>query len=283
MIINADTKIGAILKHNPASLDAIISLSTRFRKLRNPVLRKLMANRTSIETAAGMGGCTVDDFFRTLVPLGFQPGRTTVDKKDSSLPTFLNNMDKDDIREFDVRDIIASGNDPLKQILEVIKGIEPGKILKLINTFEPVPLMKLLESKGFQSYADHLSPDLVETYFFRQHTGDPIGESGMPGERTSPADDGSSSEGFESMCAQFADRMQTIDVRHLEMPQPMLNILESLDTLSAGAALFVHHKKIPVYLLPELKTRGFDYRIKQVAENEVQLIIFPNSYGDTGK
>ena len=63
MIITANTTIAAILKHEPRSLDAIISLSDRFQKLRNPILRKMMASRTNIAFASKVGGCTVDDFF----------------------------------------------------------------------------------------------------------------------------------------------------------------------------------------------------------------------------
>ena len=43
MIINANTKIAAILKQHPDALEAIISLNPKFEKLRNPLLRKLMA------------------------------------------------------------------------------------------------------------------------------------------------------------------------------------------------------------------------------------------------
>lgn len=69
--INADTKIATLLKENPAALDAIISISPKFNKLRNPLLRKLMASRTSISMASKVGGCTVNDFFNKLEPLGF--------------------------------------------------------------------------------------------------------------------------------------------------------------------------------------------------------------------
>jgi len=36
MTINANTKIAAILKHKPDALEAIIGISSKFQKLRNP-------------------------------------------------------------------------------------------------------------------------------------------------------------------------------------------------------------------------------------------------------
>jgi len=55
-----------------------------------------------------------------------------------------------------------------------------------------------------------------------------------------------------------------------------MTILEALETLPADTALYVHHKRIPVFLLTELKERNFDYRIKEVSEGEVYLLIFKN-------
>ena len=72
MLINAQTKISALLKHHPDALEAIVPLSPDFKKLRNPVLRKLMAGRTSIAMASKIGRCTPEDFFEKLKPLGFE-------------------------------------------------------------------------------------------------------------------------------------------------------------------------------------------------------------------
>ena len=58
------------------------------------------------------------------------------------------------------------------------------------------------------------------------------------------------------------------------MPAPMMTILEALNSLPTGFALFVNHKKIPVFLLPELKEKAFDFRIKELAPGEVHLLIF---------
>ena len=58
------------------------------------------------------------------------------------------------------------------------------------------------------------------------------------------------------------------------MPGPMLTILDALENLPSETALFVYHKRIPVFLLPELKEREFDFRIKEVGDSEVHLLIF---------
>jgi hypothetical protein len=60
------------------------------------------------------------------------------------------------------------------------------------------------------------------------------------------------------------------------MPKPMHTILEALDHLPTDTALYVYHKRIPVFLLPELAQRGFEYRIKEISDGEVHLLIFRN-------
>jgi hypothetical protein len=54
----------------------------------------------------------------------------------------------------------------------------------------------------------------------------------------------------------------------------MHTILEALETLPLGKALFVYHKRIPVFLLPELEQQGFNYRIQEISDAEVHLLIY---------
>ena len=72
MIINERTKIAQLLKHHPDALETIVSIAPDFKKLRNPILRKLMAGRTTIAMASKIGGCKPEDFFKALAPLGFE-------------------------------------------------------------------------------------------------------------------------------------------------------------------------------------------------------------------
>ena len=66
-----------------------------------------------------------------------------------------------------------------------------------------------------------------------------------------------------------------MDVRDLEMPLPMVTILKELEELKEGNVLYVHHKKIPQYLLPELAERNFKTWIAEVDDENVKLLIHP--------
>ena len=130
MVINAHTRIGSILKEKADALEAIISISPKFEKLRNPFLRKIMAARTSIATASKMGGCQVDDFFNKLKPLGFEIDTVFMpeNREHKKLPAFMLSIPKEQIAELDVRPVIASGKDPLALIMQKINWMKPGQV-----------------------------------------------------------------------------------------------------------------------------------------------------------
>ncbi len=266
MLINANTKIATVLKQHPDALEAIVSISPSFNKLRNPILRKLMAGRTSLLMASKVGGCRVEDFFEKLRPLGFVAEIAAVEETTQqhvSQPTFISNITPAQLVSLDVRPVIERGDDPFTIIMNKIKTLQPGMVLKLINSFEPAPLIEILQKKGFEYYVENIHTNEVITYFHK--TGN---------QQTQLNEEPTSSEDWDSMFKNFEGKSISIDVRHLEMPGPMMTILESLNDLPAGYALFVNHKRIPVFLLPELKERNFDYRIKTISEGEVNLLIF---------
>jgi uncharacterized protein (DUF2249 family) len=187
-----------------------------------------------------------------------------MDEELKSVPAFLKSVRNEKLVELDVRPVIETGKDPLKIILEKVKGLEKGSVLKIINSFEPTPLMNLLAKQGFQSYAESIGDELVHTYFYKNNEEPWIGEDNSK----------DYSEGWEEILKRFNGNLETVDVRELEMPLPMHTILEALEKLSAGKALFVYHKRIPVFLLPELEEQQFSFRIKEINDSEVQLLIY---------
>ena len=129
---------------------------------------------------------------------------------------------------------------------------------------DPTPLIFLLKKQGFDSYVEVINENLIQTYFYRVKETSATGDLSM----------NVKSSGWEEVLQRYSNRLQTVDVRQLQMPLPMMTILEAVDKLPEGNALFVYHKRIPVFLLPELAERKLDYRINEVCEGEVHLLIF---------
>jgi uncharacterized protein (DUF2249 family) len=266
MLINSNTKIASLLKFHPDTLEAIISISPSFEKLRNPFLRKLMAGRTSIATASKISKCNIEDFYTKLEPLGFKIDRNTNTNKKTklSMPAYIANLKPDQIITLDVRPILSGGVDPLVIILATVKKIQTDQALKIINTFEPIPLIKLLEKKGFISHTEFIGNDTTETYMYKS-------------KNVETADNTSTSkdvDDWDLLIDKYKNKTQIVDVRELDMPLPMVKILEALEELKPNNALFVFHKKVPVFLIPELHEKNISYRIKEINEHEIHLLIF---------
>ncbi len=266
MVINSQTKIADIIKANPNAIDTIAEINKHFRKLKNPILRRTLARRVTIQDAARIGGVAVDVFFEKLKKIGFEIGVENSDYSTKQEQKQMNILTgSEEIVELDVRDNIASGNDPFQIIMAAIKQLPANGVLKIINTFEPIPLIGVLSKKGYESMVERPEEGVVITYFKK-------GES-IPQSVDSEVSEGEADD-LESKFKTYAGRIKTIDVRHLEMPEPMVTILRELEELPEGHALFVHHKKVPKFLLPEIKERGYKYLQKRIDDHNIDFLFY---------
>jgi uncharacterized protein (DUF2249 family) len=269
MKINNQTKISALIKGNIDSIEAIASISPHFNKLKNPLLRKILASRVTIEDAARIGKCDVDVFFKKLGNIGFEIENNPIlkDKKNEVFKNaaILEAIKASKVTTLDVRPVLAKGEDPFKNIMETLKKVKAGYTLEVINTFEPTPLIKIVNSKGYVSMVE-TKEAIVYTYFLK------VAEI----ENTQPTETSInkiSNNDFEDKKVTCKKEIREIDVRDLEMPLPMLTILNELEALKENDALYVHHKKIPQYLLPELEERKFKTWITEIDNENVKLLI----------
>lgn len=269
MKIDAQTKISAIIKHNEKAIEAIASINPHFRKLRNPVLRKVLAPRVTVKDAARIGGCPVWEILEKLRAIGFEIDMEKVRESEPETPDdrdrIMAAVRAGKVRPLDVRPILESGVDPFQTIMDTLKTLAEDQVLEVINTFEPTPLINILRKKGYGSYTREES-GVIYTYFLK------VAEAGA---QTISPDwlQRVSMEELEREKAGFTHNCREVDVRDLEMPLPMVSILNELEDLPEDDALFVHHKKTPQYLLPELEERGYKAWIAEPAEGNVKMLI----------
>ncbi len=269
MKINSDTKISILIKENPKSIDSIVSVSPRFSKLKNPLLRGILASRTSIGDAARIGKCDIQTLFQSLAGIGFEiENESTIKDEnitDAGNPEILNAIKLSRVTPLDVRPTLDRGGDPFNEIMRELMLLREGYTLEVINSFEPTPLIKIAQSKGFSSLVE-TKEDVVYTYFIR---------SGEAKKETSSDDFvfKISIDEHEKRKDNCNKKIREIDVRDLEMPLPMVTILKELEEMNENEALYVHHKKVPQYLLPELAERNFKTWVAEVDEHNVKLLI----------
>jgi uncharacterized protein (DUF2249 family) len=273
-----------VIRADERAIEALVGISPKFKRLRNPILRKVMAPRVSLAEAAKIGEVPFQRMAEALEELGFQleskgghkdapPPEDTHTKGD---PSLIEALGEDGIHPLDVRSELAKGKDPFPSIMKKLEQVPAGEALKLINSFEPIPLIRKLERKGYGHYVEEKGDELVLTYFRKK--GD---------ERSHGAKKGSKGEQVEAdpdrMREQYGEEAASIDVRGLEMPEPMMRILEHLRQMPSEEGLYVQHERVPRYLLPELEQEGFSYAMKEVADEEdVRLFIFRNKEDEEG-
>lgn len=272
MEINENTKISTIIANNPSAIDKIVSLSKHFEKLKNPILRKVLASRVSIKQAAKIGGVTVQDFFDKLSTIGFECSYQKIDTNLIEVKNNEKNIAFENIIELDVREMLQNNTDPFNKIMNLIKNFPSTYTLKLINTFEPTPLITILEKKGFSHKVEQINTNLVYTYFYRKNRVDDLSPKNNP-EKEIKIHEGENIS-FKNLQTIYQEKIKEIDVRNLEMPQPMISILNELKTLPNNYMLLVHHKKIPQFLFPELVENNFKWLIEDVEEGYIKLYIY---------
>lgn len=276
MVINERTRVSEVIKANADSIAAIAALAKPLRKLNNPLLRRVMAPRVTLAEAAAIGGCSLADIRAALEPLGFQfvdgsPPDRGVESPAAQRPGWLIDVAKDRQDLFDVRELIESGDDPLKAIVQRYRALPPGNLLCIINSFIPYPLISLLEKKGAKSFVETVATHAYYTWFLKPDAPRESSATASTTDRVVMHDGPSFARVLEAYPE--AQRIR-LDVRQLPMPQPMETILETLPTLASDQALYVQHKRVPLHLLEELADQAYTAHIHEVSEGDVKLLIF---------
>jgi uncharacterized protein (DUF2249 family) len=147
--------------------------------------------------------------------------------------------------EVDVRAILRAGGEPFEKIMDAVSALKPGEGLRLFATFKPVPLLHMLDSKGFTHQANELAGGDWEVLF------SPSGA--LPTHAASVAA-GAVDE------SSWPDPVLHLDNRDLDPPEPMVRILAATESMTPGEVLSALLCREPVFLFPELAKRGHSWR-----------------------
>jgi len=269
MQITQDTRVSDLLNAHPEAVEVLAEFHSHFARLRNRVLRKIMAPRVTVAQAARMAEVDVGAMLTVLrratgqAPppfcAGGMPLQTSAPAAPSSArPPFLDQFNGDRLVIVDVREDIRRGHEPFAKIMTSAKSLQPGQALLLRNVFEPVPLYQVLEKRGLVHWTECRGPEDWWIYFFSAPTGEPPGEGAAP-----PAQE-RAAKGGELL----------VDARGLEPPEPMQRILEALAKLPAGTTLRARTDRRPQLLYPKLEERGYRYETREIDDDGYETRIW---------
>lgn len=150
-----------------------------------------------------------------------------------------------DFVELDVRPILKAGGEPFAQIMQAVKWLAPGQGLRLLATFRPAPLLRVLGSQGFSSEAKEIGGGDWQVDFTPAVA--PAAEAPTAPNPVAPA-------------GAWPAPVRELDNRQLDPPEPMVRILAATEEMARGEVLCALLNREPVFLLPELAKRGHAWR-----------------------
>jgi len=261
MKINQHTKIIELIRHNEAVVNAIAELRPAFRKLKNPVLRKILSSRVNIYQASKLGGCTVNEFFKSIEAFGFE-----IENESSN--SITNNETPFDIHpkkiiDLDIDNFLNSQKDPFPIIFMELRKSKPGEVICISSAFDPLPLKDLLAAKRVRFFSDQGEEGRILTY---------IEGGNIQSFRNSAIE--LTNQTFEKLWNDLNGEMEIIDVRDLEMPQPLVKIAMKLEDMEKGKILGVRHERKPAILLDRLEQEGLKAHMCQFNNEDFRLIIY---------
>jgi uncharacterized protein (DUF2249 family) len=256
-VITLDTKVGALLEAHPELVEVLASYHPHFKRLRNRLLRRVVAPRVSLGDAARMAGVAPDDLLAAVARAIGEEVRPTAPKTRAEScaaprPGALDRFDEAHRAVVDVRANIARGEEPFARIMAAVKSLPPDHALVVRTPFEPIPLYDVLGRRGLAHWSEQRDTRDWTAWFWRDATPMPTAPA--------PATPG-------------ATVRATLDVRGLEPPQPMVLVLERLTTLAPGETLEVLHDRRPLFLYPQLDDRGFVHETEVLAPGLVRIRI----------
>ncbi|HVV01196.1 MAG TPA: DUF2249 domain-containing protein [Verrucomicrobiae bacterium] len=182
---------------------------------------------------------------------------------------------KQKIVVIDVREEIRTGREPFAIIMGAVARVKPDVDLLLIAPFEPKPLFPVLASQGFKNSAREVEDGCWEVLFSRAEAKQPAAKP--PDETLSstrkPAASLNAGKSLPGDAPPSAPAIMQVDVRGLEPPQPLVRILEALESLPAGAELRAKTDRRPVHLHTHLDARGFTGESEEQSDGSVVTII----------
>lgn len=268
--ILASWKISQVLKQYPNLLDELVGLSPAFEKLRNPAIRKVQTRLVTVAQAARIAGIDPAELtLRLNRAAGIAPADDTAapasapgdeHQEPPRIPGWVGTAPVE--TELDVRPVLARGEEPFPAIVSAARGIPPGSAFRLIVGFEPVPLYDALAKQGFDHWAAQRD-DTWEVLFYRRPDEQQSDSTPKTRATDSAVLDWDSPAGAEI----------TIDVSELVPPEPMIKILQTLETLPPNGRLLVHHVRRPIHLYERLNEMGYAHETRETGTGRVEVLI----------
>ncbi len=240
-MFSLETRISTALKQRPELRELLPAFHPAFKKLNHPVLGRVMPRLVNVRDAARVAGVDAEALLAVMnLPGAPAEPLPTVEPAIEPTPDWLIGAP---VTSLDLRDALASGEEPFPAIMDALRTLPAGTVLTLLTPFEPAPLRSLLTTRGWESHTTW-DGDLCRTSLWRRP------DAALA----------------DAPVLELTDRLTpgdpaTLDVRDLEPPLPLRAVLAALD--AGHLPLTVTHRRSPALLYPRLTARGLQWTVTE--------------------
>lgn len=153
--IGPGTRLKEALALDPRVAEYVISLNPHdFERLRNPLMRRLMAPRITLSRVAAMAGVAQEELLERIAALGGvriiaghpeQP----VPRSPKEAPPWVAGVASEGTSTVDLLPLDeALDGDPLPPVMRAVKALAPGEVLLVKHRWEPQPFYDVWSRMG---------------------------------------------------------------------------------------------------------------------------------------
>lgn len=165
--------------------------------------------------------------------------------------------------ELDVRPYLRKKLEPFQVIMDTVKTLTKEDTFVLHATFKPTPLLGLMKTKGYLHTVNQIEPDHWTVTFVHKSQKHKL----VTSTETPSIEDDALTENVRSV------QTYELDNRGLEPPQPMIRTLSQLGQASSGDIVVIHNDRVPMFLIEELNTLGYEYSVAEQPDGTAKVTI----------
>ncbi|OQX60002.1 MAG: hypothetical protein B5M52_01560 [Helicobacteraceae bacterium 4484_230] len=166
MEITPKTNINALLQAYPELEAYLMQLNKKYKKLKNPVLRRTVGRIATLTQVAKIGGFEVLDLVNRLRSEVAQPplGETAVETEAKEVEKRPEWAKAVPAVTLDGTALLDAEKNPLTEVSKAMKTLEPAEVLCLTTDFSPAPLIDTFREQGYAVWSEEYNENDYRTY-----------------------------------------------------------------------------------------------------------------------
>jgi len=263
-MITAKTKVKTAIENYPEVKEHLINISPKFKKLNNPMVFKTVARWATINDISRIGHIPICELLHKLNKI-----IGTEEELLKSFPECIkdkidieeeNGSWMDDIDRFSTLDVRNRDDFFMPEILKMLSGMRDKEGLKIINSFDPIPLKKMVKERNGKYFTEKINP-----YQFNLYLSSISGED----ELSENEDEVISEKSWKER----KDEFEVLDVRGMR-EDPFSLIMKRAYEAKQGEGFSLVQSFRPDPLINMLEPMGFEHLTEQIGPIRYKIYFF---------